>query len=157
MGLLGAIPRRPGRLNVVLDALERKALRLLDDVNDGHPIGSTVVTCISQHRLPEPAFLIRVGAFEHDAEQASYRCGHHRSLSAAPHNRNGRAGNRMRGSLSVAKASTPLPRGRTGFSTSVIGVSGGWAGTGRTGAHTSAEASVLGASHHRQVARVIWL
>ena len=59
VGLLGAIPRRPGRLNVVLDALERKALRLLYDVNDGHPIGSTVVTCISQHRLPEPAFLIR--------------------------------------------------------------------------------------------------
>jgi len=97
VGLLGAIPRRPGRLNVVLDALERKALRLLYDVNDGHPIGSTVVTCISQHRLPEPAFLIRVGALEHDAEQASYRCGHHRSLCAAPHNCNGRPATDMVG------------------------------------------------------------
>ena len=73
VGLLGAIPRRPGRLNVVLGALEREALRVVYDVNDGHPIGSIAVSCISQHRLPEPAFLIRVGAFEHDAEQASYR------------------------------------------------------------------------------------
>jgi hypothetical protein len=33
---------------------------------------------------------------------------------------------RSGGGLPVAKTSTPLPRGRTGFSTSVIGVSEGW-------------------------------
>ena len=79
--LLRTLAPGPGRGNVVVDTLERQP-PLLVGGGDGDPVRSAVMACVAEYRFPEAAFLVRVYAFEHDAEQGSYGSGHERSLSA---------------------------------------------------------------------------
>jgi hypothetical protein len=77
--LLRTLAPGPGWCNVVVDALERQSPLLIGG-GDGDPVRSAVMACVAEYRFPEAAFLVRVCAFEHNAEQASYGSGHGRSL-----------------------------------------------------------------------------